>query len=39
MHSPTWEKISLTSIPLCPYGLNWYGEGNAAPVFRSVFKF
>src|SRR5437899_9206565 len=39
IHRPTWGKISLTSMPLWPYLLNLYGEGNAAPVFRSVFKF
>src|SRR5688572_12435818 len=38
MHSPTLEKISLTSIPLWPYFLNLKGEGKAAPVFRSVRK-
>src|SRR5271166_6332956 len=29
-------KISLTSIPDCPYFLKPYGEGRAAPVLRSV---
>src|ERR1044071_8174056 len=37
-HSPTCEKISLTSIPLWPYFLNSNDEGNAAPVRRSVFR-
>ena len=37
-HSPTFEKISLTSIPLWPNLRNWKGEGNAAPVRRSVFS-
>src|SRR5437016_4953241 len=37
--SATDEKSSLTSIPLRPYLLNLKGEGKAAPVFRSVFKF
>src|SRR2546430_11465527 len=36
--SPTCEKISLTSIPLLPNFLNAKGEGNAAPVRRSVFN-
>ena len=34
--SPTFAKSSLTSIPLLPYFLNLNGEGNAAPVLRSV---
>ncbi len=38
-HSPTWEKISLTSIPLWPYFLNLNGDGKAAPVLRSVRRF
>src|ERR1700716_549067 len=38
MHSPRLEKISLSSIPLCPNFLNWKGEFNRLPVFRSVFK-
>src|ERR1700720_4299516 len=36
---PTCGKISLTSMPLWPYFWNLNGEGNAAPVFRSVGKF
>src|SRR4051794_25310789 len=36
MQEPTWGKISLTSMPLRPYFWNLYGEGNAAPVRRSV---
>src|SRR5947209_6832488 len=39
MQEPTWGKISLTSIPLSPYFWNLYGDGNAAPVFRSVRRF
>src|SRR5215471_18677028 len=37
-HSPTLEKISLTSIPLWPNFRNANGEGKAAPVRRSVFS-
>src|SRR4051812_48915668 len=37
-HSPTCGKISLTSVPLCPYFLKLNGEGKAAPVRRSVFN-
>ena len=37
-HSPTFEKISLTSVPLWPNFRNLNGEGNAAPVRRSVFS-
>src|SRR6266581_3773546 len=36
MFSATRAKISLTSMPLLPYFWNLNGEGNAAPVFRSV---
>ena len=32
----TCGNISLTSMPLWPYFWNLNGEGNAAPVFRSV---
>src|SRR5438270_6064896 len=32
-------KISLTSRPLWPYFWNLNGEGNAAPVLRSVRRF
>src|SRR3954465_8136385 len=39
MLSAKLGKSSLTSMPLCPYFLNLKGEGNAAPVRRSVFKF
>ena len=35
---PTFEKISLTSIPPWPYFLNVNGDGKAAPVRRSVFR-
>src|SRR5580704_1285204 len=38
MHSPRLEKISLSSIPLCPNFLNWKGDFNRLPVFRSVFR-
>src|SRR5258708_31687533 len=34
--SATFEKISLTSVPHCPYFLNAKGDPNAAPVRRSV---
>ena len=37
-HSPTFGKISLTSMPLWPYFLKLNGDGNAAPVRRSVFS-
>ena len=33
---PTLAKNSLTSMPLWPYFWNLNGEGNAAPVLRSV---
>ena len=33
---PTFEKISLTSVPLWPNVWNSNGEGKAAPVRRSV---
>src|SRR5205807_2192217 len=36
--SPTFEKISLTSMPLWPNFLNSNGVGNADPVRRSVFS-
>ena len=36
--SPTFEKISLTSVPLWPNFRKVNGEGNAAPVRRSVFS-
>src|SRR5262245_33069256 len=40
--SSTWAavlaKISLTSMPLCPYFLNLNGDGRAAPVGRSVVR-
>src|SRR5947209_20231549 len=39
MHLAVWENSSLTSMPLWPYFWNLNGEGNAAPVFRSVGKF
>src|SRR6185312_3298695 len=37
--SATCENSSLTSIPLWPYFWNLNGEGNAAPVLRSVRRF
>ena len=36
MCSAVLANSSLTSMPLSPYGWNLNGEGNAAPVFRSV---
>ena len=36
MHFAVCGKISLTSVPLWPCRLNVYGQGNAAPVLRSV---
>ena len=39
MQSPTWGKSSLTSMPLWPYFWNLKGDGNAAPVLRSVPRF
>ncbi len=36
--SPTCENSSLTSMPLAPYFWNLNGEGNAAPVLRSVIR-
>ena len=36
--SAVLAKRSLTSMPLSPYRRNLNGEGNAAPVFRSVVK-
>src|SRR5438105_13223288 len=36
MHSPSLGNKSLTSMPLWPHFLNLKGEGNAAPVLRSV---
>src|SRR5437867_4798906 len=36
MLSATRGNNSLTSRPLWPYFLNLNGDGNAAPVFRSV---
>src|SRR6266446_8642287 len=39
IHSPIFGNKSLTSIPLWPYFLNLKGEGNAAPVFRSVLMY
>ncbi len=36
MQPPTCGKISLTSIPLCPYFLNVNGDFISAPVLRSV---
>src|SRR6266446_8556495 len=35
-HSPIFGNKSLTSMPLWPYFLNLNGDGNAAPVLRSV---
>src|SRR6266571_745674 len=39
MHSPIFGNKSLTSRPLWPYFLNLKGDGNAAPVFRSVLMY
>src|SRR5262245_49837848 len=39
MHSPIFGNRSLTSIPLWPYFLNLKGDGNAAPVLRSVLMY
>src|SRR5579862_9196115 len=39
MLSATCGNNSLTSMPLRPYFLNLKGEGNAAPVLRSVGRF
>src|SRR3954447_6248911 len=39
MHSPMFGNKSLTSMPLCPYFLNLNGDGNAAPVLRSVLMY
>src|SRR6266568_447392 len=39
MLSATCGNTSLTSMPLWPYFLNLKGEGNAAPVLRSVLRF
>ena len=39
MWAAVFAKSSLTSIPLWPYFLNLNGEGNAAPVRRSVARF
>ena len=36
--SAVLANSSLTSIPLWPYFRNWNGEGNAAPVLRSVVR-
>ena len=36
MHSPSCGKISLTSMPLCPYFLNVNGDFSRLPVLRSV---
>ena len=36
--SAVFANNSLTSIPLWPYFWNLNGDGNAAPVGRSVFK-
>src|SRR6476660_6566559 len=38
-HSPMFGNRSLTSRPLWPYFLNLKGDGNAAPVFRSVLMY
>src|SRR5258705_10358293 len=39
MHSPILGNKSLTSMPLWPYFLNLNGDGNAAPVLRSVLMY
>ena len=36
MNSPTWENISLTSMPLWPYFLKVNGDRSRLPVLRSV---
>src|ERR1700730_11431104 len=38
MHSPTLEKISLSSMPLCPNFLHSKGDFSTLPVLRSVFR-
>src|SRR5882672_11553096 len=38
-HSPIFGNRALTSMPLCPHFLNLNGEGNAAPVLRSVLMY
>src|SRR5690242_6173726 len=38
IHDPSFGKISLTSIPLCPYFSNLNGDPSRAPVLRSVFR-
>src|SRR6266851_10249401 len=35
-HSPTCGNNSLTSMPHCPYCLNWKGDRINEPVLRSV---
>src|SRR5450432_1944910 len=37
-HSPSLGKISLISIPLCPYFLNANGDFSRLPVLRSVLR-
>src|SRR5215469_1568724 len=37
--APNFGKISLISIPLCPYFLNENGDFSRLPVLRSVLRF